>query len=112
MHSHLAEVVAKPRFDERAGAVIKWPTGGAEHLVHDLRGIAAACDRHPGRLGLQPLHVFLLTGSAFGAELGLRDSDAGPRARLSHHVLSDAVSLMLERIIHPSDHNSGLVDRG
>jgi hypothetical protein len=112
MYPHLAEVVAETRFHECAGAAIKRLTRGAEHLVHDVRRIAAACDKHPGRLGLQPLHVFLLTGSAFAAELGPRGSDGGLRGRRSHHVVSDAVSLILERIVHPSDHNFGLFDQG
>jgi hypothetical protein len=72
------------------------------HLLHYVRGFSSNSIRWTPRLGPQVRGFFLLARRAFAAELRRRGGN-GEWARHTHHLVCDAVGLILEWIVGRAD---------
>jgi hypothetical protein len=80
--------------------------------MHDGWRLASGGFGCPGRLGLQHLRlVIFLAGGAFAADLRWRSHHGKLGRGHPHHLIGDAVRLLLKRIARRVDHELGLDGR-
>ena len=78
--------------------------------MHDGLSLAARGDERAGRLGLELPAFLFLTGFAFSADLRWSRGVGEFGVRHAHHLVGDAVRLVLERIVDVSDSELRLLD--
>src|SRR5215472_13570358 len=74
MHPYMAEVMAKTRLHQGAGAGIQRLSGRAQHLMDDRRNFLSS--RMVDGLTLQHLFLLLSAGVALAASLGMAPTGA------------------------------------
>src|SRR5271169_6540741 len=100
MYSHAAEVAPEARLEIGARRGVERLPGRAQRLMHAGWRLA------DGGMPRGPLFLkfFLLIASrAFAADPRRRGGHRGPRGGHAHHLVGDAIRLMLKRIIHRAD---------
>jgi hypothetical protein len=101
MNPNLGEITPEARLEVGSRRCIERLASRVEHFMND-GGRLADGGLRLGRLFLK--FFLLLAGVAFAAELGPRGRDGGSRVGDAHHLVRDAIRLVLERIIHLSDY--------
>ncbi len=94
MHTHLAEVISEARLEESEHRGVERPPWGAQHLSHNGGGFAG------GDFGPSDPQGFRRRRMC-AADLRWRANEAW--VGQAHHLVGDAVRLMLESIVNRSD---------
>ena len=99
VQTHMAQVHPEAGLEESSAAAVEWPARLGQGSVNDGRRPLPVRN---GRGGRGPVHL-LLAGGAGAADPHRRRSDGEGGVGHAHHVVGDAVRLILKRIIDLSD---------
>jgi hypothetical protein len=103
VHTDLTKIKAETGFEEGASGRVKWLPGRAEHLMHNGGGLAGSNLGRSGPVGLKRLRLFLLAAAATAADLWWRGGYGDFGGAEAHHLIGDAVRLVLKRVVYPPD---------